>query len=56
MPLVPFFAAVLKVRLPRMGAFADINLMFTDVRFHGARPNFKQDNSITRPFTLLQEP
>ena len=56
LPFMPFFAVILKVRLLNMGAFAVVNLMHTDVRFHGARQNFKQGSSITRPFALLQEP
>jgi len=56
LPLVPFFAAVLKVRLSCMVAFAGINLMFTDVRFHRARSNREQDSALARPLALPQEP
>ena len=53
---LPFFAVMLKVRLLSVRTYADINLTFIDVRFHGARQNLKQSSPITRPFALLQEP
>ena len=41
LPLMPFFAAVLKVRLSRMGAFADVDMVFAGIHFYRARPNRK---------------
>ena len=56
MPLVPFFAAMLKVRLSRIRTSVDPNPMFKGIRFHGTRPNRKQGSTLTRPFALRQEP
>lgn len=47
-PLVPLFAAVLKVRWSRLRAFRDSNPMLTGIRFHGACPNRKQGSALTR--------
>ena len=52
---MPFFAAILKVRLSRMGEFLDINLVFADFHLYRACPNRKQGGTITRPFTPHQK-
>ena len=55
-PLMPFFAAILKVRPSHMEVLVDINVVFTGVQFHRARPNRQQGGSIARSFALFQEP
>ena len=55
LPLVPFFAAILKVRLSRTGTFAGVNLVPTDFHFHRARSNREQNCTITRAFASPQE-
>jgi len=55
MPVVPFFAAMLKVRLSCMGEFVGTNPTFTGVRFYRARPRRKQGSSVTRSFPVPQE-
>ena len=48
MPLVPLFAAVLKVRLSRLGLLKVLIRWFTGVRFHGTCPNRKQGSALAR--------
>ena len=53
---MPFVAAMLKVRLSRIGRVGDANPTSLDVWFHRARPNREQGSSITGSLTLPQEP
>lgn len=47
MPLVPFFAAILKVHPSRLGALGNSNLMSPGIRFYGVGPHRKQDSPLT---------
>ena len=55
MPLVPFFAAILKVRPSRLGPFGDANPMLIGIRFHGTCPNREQGSALTRSHPPHQE-